>query len=241
MSTNPNSGMSPPPIGTPIRNGSLQAPAMVPDDLPPTPWAAWFNAVQLRLTVLQVTQANLPTNFGPGDTGRIVYVTDYAHLLMWTGSGWTWGPGDSGSGMMQLFEVDPTGAGWHLYDGTANVKYLKSDGTTGTVNLPDLTSVPANAAYPKGGSPNSGPNAATAPTLSGQTDNASTGVTIPANTGSASLISGAVAGGVSVASGAHTHPEGPVTDPQHHHTLSAASVSATGEPRNIVRRPWFRQ
>ena len=111
--------------------------------------------------------------------------------------------------MMGLFEVDP-GTGWHLYDGANNVAYLKSDGTTATVNLPDLTSAGNKAAFPKAGSPNAAPAvyAIVSSTIAATTA-----------TGQGSLA------GSSDAPLGHTHP----------------APTMSGDPANIVRRPWFRQ
>ncbi len=191
-------------------------------------------------------QANLPATLGTADAGFEAEVSDYGHRLRWSGMAWTWAPGDGGSGFIQLFEVDPTGAGWHLVDGTANVKYLKADGTTGTVTLPDLTTAGANAAFMVGGTPNSGPNAATAPTVGAgtlATGAAATGITLPTNTGGPSGTTVVQAGaGSTVASSIHTHTEGSITDPTHTHSLTGSvTVGADGTPRNLVRRPWFRQ
>lgn len=122
-----------------------------------------FSRNQNGLAVLQATLT-------PNDTGVQVNVPDYSHRLKWNGNNYNWGDGDEGSGKMVLFEVDPTGPGWHLYDGSS-VSYLKQDGTLGSLTLPDLTSNNNAAAYPKAGSPNSGPNAAIAPTFSGNNVN----------------------------------------------------------------------
>lgn len=211
-------------------------------------------------------QANIPNDLGANDKGFQISVTDFAHGLQWGGAGWNWAPGDPGSGMMVLFEVDPSPTtGWHLYDGTAGVTYLKSDGTTGTVTLPDLTSATNKGSYPKAGSPNAGPNAAVAPgaTAGGAINSALTGISNPPATGnSATGIStgndnnfvevNLIAGVGNVASHTHQHPItdpthnhtiGAPTDPGHTHTISAlvVTVDATGEPRNLIRRPWFRR
>jgi len=87
----------------------------------------------------QTQLAALAGTLGTSDTGLIVNVTNFAHTLRWTGTGWEWGPGDDHlAGMGPFFgEVDPVGAGWALYDGSS-VIYLKSDGTTGTITLPNL-------------------------------------------------------------------------------------------------------
>lgn len=74
------------------------------------------------------------------DNGLLVEVTDYGHILRWTSPAWGWGPGEAGSGMLVPFAVPPTGVGWHLCDGSLAVPYLKADGTTNTVPLPDTIS-----------------------------------------------------------------------------------------------------
>lgn len=111
------------------------------------------------------TQANLATLaglLGVADTGLLVDVTDFAHILKWTGTAWAYADPSDPAGRVEMFLVDPNPTtGWHLLDGTAGVAYLKTDGTTATITLPDLVSVAANAAYPKMGSPASAtPNAA---------------------------------------------------------------------------------
>lgn len=218
---------------------------------------------------MRATQATLPADLGVSDAGFIAQVTDFNHRLKWSGSAWGWAPGDAGSGMMVRFEIDPSPlTGWALYDGST-VTYLKSDGATGTKTLPDLTSAANKAAYDKSGSPNSGPNAAVAPTLNSAvvTGSSATGVTIPANTGAnvtgitmpvnTGVDSGGgtvvMAGvGTTVAAHTHVHPEGPLSDPTHVHTegpisdpghahaITATTANADGEPRNLVRRPFFR-
>ena len=181
-------------------------------------------------------QADLLSIRGSLVEGQLVSVTDFGHVLQWDGSSYQWGPGELGSAYMQFFEVDPTSTGWHLYDGTANVPYLKGDGTTGTKTLPDLVSIPANGAYIKAGSPDSGPNAATSPTFTGGSIGSSTtGVNTVA---SASSVNVSPAGATLVSLSTHTHG---INDPGHTHTLGSSTVGNDGEPRNLVRRPWFRQ
>lgn len=167
----------------------------------------------------QANLATLAAFLGPADTGLLVDVTDYAHVLRWTGTGWAYADPTDPAGRVEMFLVDPNPSiGWQLCDGTANVKYLKSDGTTATYNMPDLVSTTAKAAYAKLGSPAPGaPVAPTAPTFTG---NSQTFVTTPA----AAFVSGTQVD-------AFTSPN-PYTP--------SGSVSSTGEPRNIVFRPWFR-
>lgn len=209
---------------------------------------------------MRATQATLPADLGTNDTGFIVQVTDFNHRLVWSGTAWGWAPGDEGSGKGPIpFEIDPSPTtGWALYDGST-VTYLKSDGTTGSIALPDLTSAANKAAYLKLGSPDSGPNAAVAPTVTGgggNTGSATTGVTNPSATGATAPGAGSNnSASVAVQSGAgttvaadphthtsasHTHTIGAPTDPGHVHTLGALSAGTNGEPRNLERRPWFR-
>lgn len=165
------------------------------------------------------TQSQLATLaglLGVADTGLLVDVTDYAHILKWTGSAWTYADPTDPAGRVEMFLVDPSPVtGWQLCDGTASVKYLKADGTTGTQTMPDLVSTTAKAAYAKLGSPVSGsPVAAVAPNFTG---------TAQTFTTQAAQATGAV--------NAFTAPN-PYTP--------AGTIDTTGEPRNIVLRPWFR-
>ncbi len=181
------------------------------------------------------TLANIPT-LGTNDAGLLFAVSDYAHLLRWSGTAWGWAPGDPGSGMLAVFEIDP-GTGWHLYDGST-VNYLKADGTTGSVVLPDLA---GTAAFLEAGTPNSGPTAAVAPTFTG-------GSFTPAGTVGSSFA-GDTDNGIDVQAGAGSTVVGAPYTPSGTVTSTftgtpgtpTGTISATGEPRKIVRRPWFRQ
>jgi hypothetical protein len=105
---------------------------------------------------------------GVNDTGLLIDVTDFAHVLRWTGTTLTFNDPADMPGRIEGFLVDPFPAtGWQLCAGNNNVAYLKSNGTTGTVNLPNLTSNANNAAFLVFGSPSSSNvNAAKSPTLS---------------------------------------------------------------------------
>jgi hypothetical protein len=90
----------------------------------------------------QLTQAQLAMfaqKLTKLNTGMWVYVSDYAHFLIWTGTGWTWAPGELGSGYVLAFATaGPSPAvGWHVADGTVGVSFLKSDGTLGTQTVPN--------------------------------------------------------------------------------------------------------
>lgn len=176
------------------------------------------------------TQAALPNDLGAHDVGFIAHVTVYGHDLRWGGSNWDWEnySDQSGQGPV-MFEVDPA-SGWHLYDGSA-VTYLKSDGTLGTVTLPDLA---GTAAYLKAGSPPSGPNAAVAPTASPSTTGSGT-ANIGVDNGGGTTFATGTAGSATAAAHTHNH-----TDSGHTHSIPAIIIGTNGEPRNLVRKPWFR-
>jgi hypothetical protein len=111
----------------------------------------FFTRNQNQLTTLSGT-------LGANDAGATVDVQDYGHTLGWNGSGFNWAPGDPGSGMLVLFDVDPSGNGWHLYNGAANVSYLMGNGNTGLISLVNLTGNASNEAFLVAGTPNSGPS-----------------------------------------------------------------------------------
>jgi hypothetical protein len=86
------------------------------------------------------TLANIPTAaLGTADAGLLYDVTDYDHILRWSGSAWGWGTGNpSPSGIYGLFESAPTTNGWQLCNGST-VARLNADGTTTNVSVPDVT------------------------------------------------------------------------------------------------------
>ncbi len=91
----------------------------------------------LRLAVPQAALAALAVpNLGAEDTGLLVHVTDFNHVLEWTGTGWDWGPGESGSQLNVQFLNDPMEPWWKLFDGSLGITFLKSDGTLGMQDLP---------------------------------------------------------------------------------------------------------
>lgn len=164
------------------------------------------------------TQAQIAAyiaTLGATDAGVLIEVTDYRHVLRWTGSALEWGPNEDGRHDIVALPVDPSPTtGWQLCDGTT-VSYLNSDGTTGSFATPDLTSAANKAAYLKLGDAVAGPTAAVAPTFTGNAIGFTTS-TAAAAAGLAFLTS-------------------PTTQP------ITGSVSATGEPRSYKLRPWFRQ
>ena len=159
----------------------------------------------------RTTLANIITSLGTNDTGFLNFITDYSHLLYWTGSAWTWAPADDGSGYYRLCETAPAGFGasaWQICDGTGPIPRLNADGTTTNVTVPNL----ATAAYLKGGT-----SAAAVAAAGGLTTSVSGGT--PAGTVSAPTFTGTpgttgtnstnqevqVGLGVTVAADGHTH------------------------------------
>lgn len=211
-----------------------------------------------RLFRTQSQLTALATLLGSVHTGLLVDVTDYAHTLRWSGSAWTYDdPADFPTRIVG-FDVNP-GVGWHLCDGTASVAYLKADGATATVNLPDLVSAGANAAYLKLGSPASlTPNAATAPTFTGGSYTPAGTISAPTLTmnsytpagtvnhvsGTFTVVAGAQALVISISgfSGTPATLTGSVSAPTFTGTAGSitGSISTAGQPRNLLLRPYMR-
>lgn len=212
--------MPPPPINDPF-SGTGQSGIGLS-------WVTWFQTVGTQLiqqleaiaasAIEPVTQATLPTNLTPNQKGFLVEVSDYGHTLRWNGTGWEWGPGDSGSGYVSGFLEAPTAPGWKLCDGST-VPRLNSDGTTTNVTLPNYTtasylklSVTANAGP---NAPSGATDAVTAGTPSG-TNSAPTFTGTPGTTGNNSASFLVTPGPTSVADSPHTHsftPAGTVSAP----------------------------
>lgn len=207
------------------------------------------------------TQSTLPTDLGVADTGFLFEVTDYAHLLQWSGTGWGWAPGDEQSNYIRGWLAAPSPAtGWKLVDGKGDdgstigashpVKYLKSDGTLGSITsatvapcLPDLT---AGTNFLALGAANTGTNAAVAPTINTEPTVSSDSAGTP--TGSAdnatlsttsSFQSGGAATAVTQVSHNHTLTMNAMGT--HTHTLSGGIWNADGTPKSVVLIPYYRK
>lgn len=194
------------------------------------------------------TQANLPTDLLTTDAGALWAVTDYMHLLQWTGAAWDWSESDAGSRYIVM--GTPTGAPnqglWGACDGTAYA-VLNANGTTSNITTPNLT----GEVYIKGSTAFAAQQAAARATweASAVTNTesahthgigtyaaaaASTGVTVDSNTTGISIADHSTAADTAVTGagtrvttanhvitdGGHNHA---VTDPQHTHTLSGTS------------------
>jgi len=215
------------------------------------PWFLWIQSVFDTLiaqtnaisgsTIITSTQGNLSTlagTLGPGNTGQLVYVSDYNHMLRWNGTGFEWGPGENGSGYITPFLVDPSPTtGWQVCDGSATTQ-LNSDGTISPVVVPNY----GTASYLKLGSaaPVAGPTAASgvtgatsAGTPTGTNSNPDTGV----NSASQEVQAGV---GVTVAAHTHTHP---TTAPVFTGNALATHTHTPGtlEFQRTQLKAWFRR
>lgn len=192
------------------------------------------------------TLANLPGTLGANDFGLNYDVSDYDHMLLWTGGAFQWGHGEVGSGFYAMFESAPSSTGtnaWAICDGST-VARLNPTGTTTNVTLDNL----GTPAYLKGGTA----SAAVAGS-GGTTANAATGVTVDTHPDhihddasslaspdlfAADVTAAGVAGrtGVQLTTGGAalslTHT---VNDPQHAHG------PGTLELRNKQARLYFRR
>lgn len=117
----------------------------------PIRWYQFLNTVEEFLITLRnfpprVEQADLAAllrklikaQFQPGVQ---VFVPVYNHMMRFTGSGWSFAPGDIGSDFVVTFLSPPTADGWQVCDGTVGVTYLLSDGTIGTRTVPNTATL----------------------------------------------------------------------------------------------------
>ena len=89
--------------------------------------------------IMQTPQSALPQDLGANDSGFLAYVMNYAHLLVWNGTGWTWGPGEVGSGYTVAFVSAPSPLiGWHAANGATLVPTLQSTGAVKLVTVPTV-------------------------------------------------------------------------------------------------------
>lgn len=110
--------------------------------------------------------ARAPRDLSADDEGFLFHESTVRHLVRWTGTAWTFGPGDEGNGFFRDFAIAPQGIGWQLCNGTAT-SYL----TVGSPTLiltpfatPDLIGTPG---YRKSGSAYSGVSITTGGNLTG--------------------------------------------------------------------------
>ena len=172
---------------------------------------ATVEAVQIRRWAL----ADQPT-LAAGDSGYLAFVTDYGHLVRWTGTVWELAPGDVGNRFMRFFVGAPQdSAFWQLADGTATT-FLTLGGATLTTTAFTTPNVPAGTFIKVLAAFTGLIEAAIAPALSGSTAAEATHThAAGAVSGSTALGSGVVTGasgadapavsGSTAAEAAHTH------------------------------------
>lgn len=135
--------------------------------------------------VMRAAFASAPTDLGANDAGFLWSVSDYAHLLRWTGTGWEFV--DEMGGYVAWRVVAPDGNGWQLCNGSATHYLHISAGVASEVAHTTLN-LSGSPAYLKYGAAYAGSITAAVLTTSGPTGNQTV-----------------TAGGATAASTAHTH------------------------------------
>lgn len=150
----------------------------------------------------------LGRTFRAEDNGYQVWISDFGHLIVWSGSAFGWGPGDEGSGQIVMAPgFAPQGGPWAFCDGSAAniLKIIAGVPTSVSVTTPDMRS----DTFVRGGTYTGVADPTSSPTFSGAgltftgTPATLTGTnTAPAFTGAAGTPTGSFAGS---ALGNHTH------------------------------------
>lgn len=186
-------------------------------------------------------QASIPADLGENDAGFLESVSDYAHILEWNGSAFTWGPGESGSGYFAAFVAAPTGNGWAACSG-GSVSYLQAAGTLASATLPATAST---AAYLKaGGSYSATITAKVAPTVTPTgtvsqptfTGNAEALTTVDVTVSGAQAVIATVGG-----SNTSVTPSGIVSQPTFTGASDTASLAGGDPVANFEALLYFRQ
>lgn len=208
----------------------------------------WVWREGIMAGTLAVPSTTVPSDLGENDNGFELNATDYYHLYRWTGSAWTWGPGDGANGgdivISAGTKTPAISAGtqvgaWKLLDGTGDdcvnpvgvgnpVTYAGEN--TGLVYLTRFDD--CQDLFFKGQSAFDGiAHAATVPTIGGRTENAPAGV----NSGTGTftpLVAGTTA----------LTPT--LNDPGHNHNLTSTNAPIT-LPADPVRwmggKPYLRR
>jgi hypothetical protein len=84
-----------------------------------------------------VEQDGLPTDLQVNDAGFLAQVTDFAHLLRWTGANWEWGNNERNDFYLPFVTGPDPEIGWAACDGSNQIK-LNSDGSTEEVTVPNV-------------------------------------------------------------------------------------------------------
>lgn len=79
----------------------------------------------------------IPAGLGIDDAGIIIFEDDFQHAYLWDGAGWSYAPGDPGSGFIVAIDGGLSGGDWGICDGTSHLA-SRSNGTAGTITTPNL-------------------------------------------------------------------------------------------------------
>lgn len=147
-------------------------------------------------TTSQAGLAALAASWGAIQTGDFVWVSDFAHILQWSGSSWSRGAGDlEHSDTFHDFGAAPSDTGWHACDG-GTVTYLQYNGTLGTRVLPNTAGTSAYAKHTSGYSGTITPAVTPAVSVSAVSGNESADTIVVTGTSTVT---------VTVAAAPHTH------------------------------------
>ena len=107
--------------------------------------AAWIYAFGIK-SVVQADIAAFVAVLGTNDAGALINVTDFTHMLRWTGTATEFAPGDPGSGQIAFYQITPPGGTWGICDGST-YSYLQAAATLANFTTPNY----GTAAYIKAG------------------------------------------------------------------------------------------
>lgn len=187
--------------------------------------ANWNYATGVQYGTLSPDQKPTLTT---SDIGYRFRATDFQREYRWSGSAWTDAPGSPARGHVAFFpySLDATcqpGSEWHLCDGTASVTISKSDGTTTTITVPDLTTAHR---FPRATSGTTGITGGSATTHTHTVDPPNTTSALPSTNatgtdgGSTTVQSGS---GTTVAAHTHNHNMS-----NHTHDVDIAAFASAG-------------
>lgn len=165
-----------------------------------------------RDSVTQSGITGVAALLGTNDARFELEVSDFKHVLQWSGTAFAFSPEDDGSNYYLLADEAPEKGLWQACDGST-VSYLKGDGSTGSKALDNLST----AAYLKGGTAAAAVAAATGFTDDDPTTRHTHTFTTGAPSATVSVDNNGGGSTVTVATGTHTHTG--TTDPgtAHHH------------------------
>lgn len=114
--------------------------------------------------MLKANFAAGPSGLGIADTGLLWSVSDYAHIVRWTGTGWEFV--DTPGRYIAFMTSPPDGNGWQVCDGSATHYLAVAGGLMAEVSFTTINWIGASPqVYPRfGASYSGGPLAAIAPT-----------------------------------------------------------------------------